>query len=102
MPSTAFDRLKLSLSQVAPATIARRTVAADRSQKTTLLERAGTGEPTAESSSGPISGAGEELGVTASLPNSVSTGKHFVGEIGCRDDVFAGSRGNSFHGPRSR
>ena len=49
-----------------------------------------------------ISGAGEELGVTPGLLSSVSTGKHFVGEIGCRNDVFAGSRGNCFHGPRSR
>ncbi len=37
-----------------------------------------------------VSGAGEELGVTPSLLiNSVSTGKHFVGEIGCRNDVSA-------------
>ena len=36
-----------------------------------------------------VSGAGEEMGVTPSLPNSVSRGKHFVGETGCRNDVFA-------------
>ncbi len=33
-----------------------------------------------------VSGAGEELGVTPNLLNSVSTGKHFLGEIGYRND----------------
>ena len=39
-----------------------------------------------------VSGAGQELSVASSLLNSVSRGKHFLGEIGCRNDVFARNR----------